>query len=826
MRFDAHNIFYVVKNKIVGKDMKTSKLLSINLLVIAFVVLAFWGFAISPHQNTTARADDSMPITVKLEYNIISTSDTVYVKNQQDNTTFVDVVLDKTNRTLSNALDESGNTVSQVSATVTTNNNIIPTTDQYGTTQASTLITLNDTDNTNFSLSNLYINNMIIDSSVGWLYETNVGDTITLSSIPIIQKSNGDREYNQLTYNFVTTNFTEDTTDSRTYTLRIYCIVNPYVVNLFSGSLGTFQQDETGNVSGVEQIQVNVPYLQNMTFSVPTPTNNKEYKFEGFYTTDNTKVTNEAGVVVNEDNSPIGWKLGSISLYAHYVEVINITYYFNYNNEECEGTLQFEKSDNIDKSTLEQAVKNNKLIVGNSTNSYAFPTDKNIAKWYTDEAMTTLQTFPLSGQDYTLYIQLAELQYNIVFDVSPGEFWDNTTAKTYTVDFGSTVASALSTLRSEVSLAGVSTTAFATRTGYQLGSNGQAWALNQDSTSRISLNNTIIENDLTIYVIWEKCKYTVNFMTDGSISSPSATVDYQTNLTDFLDSNSTKYTPTNTGFNFIGWAFSTSDSQNSYYLNSRPTTNTVSVNGATLTMLSSDDTMPNQNIRLYGVWIQAYTVKFALNKGSLSNDNLTIKDSCIIFTIENGETLNKAITRMGISDFFTSEQYKPKLENCKFAYWCYYADGDYGNNDPTNTYALTDKVLDMNVSELLAHNIDITKDATIAARYNFDTSVSTYTTAPSDTTNIIFAVILVIISITLLVLLIITHKNNSTIEINDKAIDAYKHKYGEDAPLPTFEATKPPFEQSEDNQQNPYNEQTDIDSKGRQVSKDSDQSDK
>ena len=768
-----HNICNVAKNKIVGKDMKIAKVLLTNLLAVTLGVLAFFGVGLFANQNSTAKADEtSDSITINIEYNIISTSDTVFVKyGDQSN----DVSFDKNNKTLSNVFDQNGNAPYSVNATSTssaTDPNIVPSTDGSGNAKITTQVTLDNVNNTNFSLLGLYVGGTLIDGSVGWLYESGYSDSvITLTSLT-------DQK---ITYD-IAKNYSQGNV------LRVYCIVNPYLIKLYPGSEGGFQEGE-GSTLVTDAKQVYVPYLKIMTFETPKPNNDRVYKFDGYFTDTGVRVTDNSGTTLT------GWQLKSISLYAHYIEVMNITYTFELNGTQYTGKLQFDKSSSVDRATLESEVKNNDLEGGTK-----FPTDKNFYDWYTDSEMTTLQTFPLSGKDYTLYLKLAELTYNITFYVNPGCFWDGvTTARTYTIDFNSTLSQGLNKLRQEASNEGC-TGAFATRAGYALEANGNGWSTTEDGSKPISTSAKIRE-DTAVYAIWFKQQYTIYFFTDGDKIPADQKVDYDTNLYEKFNKNPTYYTPTNTGNNFIGWAVSTSDTKNSYNLSSRPTSNIITLeDGTVLTMLDQDFTMPDHSIKLYGVWIQAYTVKFSLNKGSINPEpaELNIKEGSVVLTIENGETLLEALTRMGIADFFTNDKYKPSLENCVFQNWCYYADGNYGNQSAGNIYILDERTLNMDVEELLAHNIDLTKDSTVAAVYTFDKDVSTYTTAPSDTTSVIFAVVLVVISIALLVMLIISHKNNATIEINDKAIDAYKRIYGEDAPLPTFESTKPPFEQTDE----------------------------
>ena len=170
----------------------------------------------------------------------------------------------------------------------------------------------------------------------------------------------------------------------------------------------------------------------------------------------------------------------------------------------------------------------------------------------------------------------------------------------------------------------------------------------------------------------------------------------------------------------------------------------------------------------------------------------------INITIENGETLGQALIRQEIADFFTNPKYQPVLSSCKFVGWYYYVDGDFSNNQVGNSTQLDGSLSALNVNELKNRNIDVTKDSTIAAKFSFDTNATTYTTPPEETANTFFAIVLMVISVILLVMLIMSHRNSSKIEINDKAIDAYKEIYGEDAPLPTFESTRPPFEIEDD----------------------------
>ena len=97
--------------------MKIAKVLLTNLLAVTLGVLAFFGVGLFANQNSTAKADEtSDSITINIEYNIISTSDTVFVKyGDQSN----DVSFDKNNKTLSNVFDQNGNAPYSVNATST-----------------------------------------------------------------------------------------------------------------------------------------------------------------------------------------------------------------------------------------------------------------------------------------------------------------------------------------------------------------------------------------------------------------------------------------------------------------------------------------------------------------------------------------------------------------------------------------------------------------------------------------------------------------------------------------------------------------------------------
>jgi len=740
-----------------------------------------------------AKADDNYIIN----YYGISTSSQVFSAYDDD---YKKLILDKNTNKVS-VINSDGtaypNQQNQIIANCFPGIDITPTADSNGTTSvpavfSGELIPLNST----------FVNGKIVDNSnngesnPGWFYESDYGEQITLTSLV------ATFGINALPADFVTGNYSP-TTNAETKEINLYCIINPSQITLRSGALGNFGfEGEPSSETKISNSPAQIMYSDvKEDFLVPTPDNSSLWRFDGYFTEEigGMRVTDRYGNMRNGDMATTGWIYNISSIYAHYVQVFNVTYYYTLNNKTYHGATQFDTSKTINERTLNETVYADTAY--SSTNApLTFPTDKVVANWYTDPELTQLASFPLSQVDTTLYARLANSTYNIIFNANGGEFTnDRGTTIPYTLEYGKTLSDAILRLTTELG----SNVPVATRTGYEC--NNRNWAISPESTTPLSRTTQFMTQDREVYLIWTVKTYRIEYHTDGTVSRTTENANYNQDLWNTVS----RLTPTRTGYNFICWAYSTNTDATSYTLTSRPTSKTMDFNTTTTLTFIRDEAdeadrelMPDGNINLYGVWIQAYTIKFALNQGEIYNINETplvlgSDKRSIAITIENGETLGEALARQDIADFFTNTKYQPQLNSCFFQGWYYYKDRDYANTKDNNITPIDESLLSMKVTDLQDRNIDITKDGVIAAKYNYNKDTVTYTTPPEDSINTFFAVILMVISIILLVMLIVTHRGSSRIEINDKAIDAYREIYGEDAPLPTFESTKPPFDVDE-----------------------------
>ncbi len=785
--------------------MKLAKIFLNGILCVVLSGLFLLGFGlINFNPNTTSKAEE--PSSVNIRYWAISTNSDIYAGRDSDNNgdedAFADVAFNPDTKKATGFTLDGG--MQNVDANIFA---VTPTKNEDGSMAISTIF-----EGVDFELSGYYVNGRLIDKKVGWLYDSNPSGTGNDFSLTSLYNTFGS---NILPADFLTNpaHYSPKSIDNNE--IDLYCIINPFVVSLYPDNpenlepLGGFESEDPltpGVIDGnISVYTTNVGYKEvKHDFKAPKPYEPQKYRFDGYYTDPvaGDRITNRYGDMSGGIYSESGWVLGNAELYARYVRVYNVTYYYTYNNAIFKGDLQFEISSNTTKDELDLAVVHNSAINQSTNTASPFPTDKVIAEWFTNESLENAQSFPLTAQNITIYAKLAETHYDITFDANGGRFIDagNSTQKTYTMEYGQSLGDAITKLTNELG----ASTAVANRTGYNC--NNRNWAAEKNTTQALSAAYTYIKDNMVVYLIWYQKEYTIEYHTDGTISkTKESNVHYGDKLYDIVK----KVTPVRTGYNFIGWAYSTSSSVPSYTLDSRPNSKVFNYSTSiTLTFINDEvndadiEYMPDNNIHLYGVWIQAYTIRFSLNQGypiKVENTPLVFNNNNIIITVENGENLGQALNRQQIGDFFTNANYFPTLPNCSFEGWYYYTDGNFTNNAITNAYQLTSALLSMNIQQLQDINIDLTKDGVVAAKYSYNKeSDPYYTTAPEETANTVFAIILMIISVVLLVMLVLSHRGNSTLEINDKAINAYKQIYGEDAPLPTFKSTKPPFDTGEE----------------------------
>ena len=788
--------------------MKLTKIFFHSFWIVGFLALMFCGILLSvPAKNNVAKADDEVPII----FHALSTNETMFgaKDNGEGWGDYVDLIFDKTGSTytLSGGYSEDPSVkLYDIVVTDTTNLGNYLGGDYPTKFVDGKMLNAN---NEEVTITDLTVNGISVGPQTGWFYEaSNVSSVITLTSL--WKEFDGN-----LPSNFIATG-----------EIHLYCIFNPFSVTLNSGELGKFYSGTTTITPTIL-----IPYLSQQTIAAaPKPNDESKYRFDGYFTQENgggERITNQYGGLEQP------WTRNLSNIYAHYVEIFHITYHYHYSNKYYTGMITYDKfKDGVTNTIATDAFT---LSVTNGSHQAKpeggsaenFPTDKVVAGWFSKDGYidennegdwgTKINSFnptslPSGQNTFEVWARLAETAYWLTFDANGGTFWDGETTKQFLCDYNSTLASALTKLETD---AGGND--LATRVGYNFNKN--EWVATQDGTFVLSINSTRITDTTTVYLKWTAKPCRITYMTNGTFALPGLLKDsnnnlyqdvpYGTNLYEYLDPNSSYITNPkdgnkleNPGYNFIGWAFANADMQNGFELTRRPTGTTAEANGVQLTFVQPTDTMPVEGIIVHSVWIKSYTIRLRLNQGTLDSSvtsNLKVEDKkTIILTIENNETFGKALERMGVEDFLTADVYKPALTNCTFVGWCYYKDGNITNNADDNTVIIDNKYLNMDIETLAAHNIDLTTDATVAAKYKYNTTDPFYTKAPSDTTSVIFAIILMIISIALLVMLILNHKNNGIIEINDKAIEAYKNIYGEDAPLPTFEATKPPFEVNDD----------------------------
>lgn len=767
--------------------MNKTKVLSKCIWCIVCIMLFCAGFSlVNLRQDSVAKADDNYVI----HYYAISTSSEVFTgkdtTNDSNIDTYVDVELNKDTKKVT-ATDVNGDSVT---IDCIPGKTVYPTTDSGGTT----MVTSEFTGEALF-LGNTFVSGNYIDPWYGWMYESAVGDTITLKSL--CNTFGG----NTLPSDFITSAYSPSANPS-TKEINLYCIVNPFTVWLRSTDNGNYGTTiEAGEEVLIRDRKTQVMFMDvKRDFEPANPDTPSEWRFDGYFTMEvgGTRITDRWGNMENGSMSD-GWSSADVqNLYAHYTRVFNVEFYYDFDNKTYRGSTQFDLSYSVSQTALNETVAEETVYdVDTLSVAITFPTDKVVAGWYKDSGLTQQASFPLLPQNITLYAKLANSHYNITFNANGGQFInDRGTTIQYSMAYGKTLGEAITKLTNELG----NTQPVATRTGYDC--NNRNWAISADSTTTLDRTKPFITEDKEVFLIWTVRKYKIEYHTDGTLSKTTDNVNYNQDLW-YVVSN---VKPTRTGYNFIGWAYSTDTEATSYTLESRPANKTLDYDTTTtLTFIRNEsdeadrELMPDSNINLYGVWIQAYTVKFALNQGEISNITttplvLSSDKRSINITIENGETLGEALARQEISDFFTNTRYQPTLNSCIFEGWYYYADGDFTNNKENNIAKMDDSLLVMNVQQLQERNLDVTRDGVISAKYTFNKDTITYTTAPDDSSNTFFAIILMVISVILLVTLIMTHRSNSRIEINDKAIDAYKEIYGEDAPLPTFESTRPPFE--------------------------------
>lgn len=758
---------------------------------VLFLSLLAFGVVFSAPQKTVAKADGE----VEIVYHAIITPEMAYGAYYDNSSQihFTNLILQEATQSeqakLYNAYtsNEDSTQIDPSGINVTHNSNIT----QY--LQGDVVTTFADEE---VSLAGIQFNGGVILPELGWFYESNnINGQITLTSLYAIENNtNGN-----IPSNFISGHYAENV-------INLYCILNPYSVPLISGDLGKYWD---GSNEAPDPIAT-IPYLSQNALPTPTPTNKNKYRFVGFYTEENgqgEQITDEGG------NLLAPWTHTGITLYAYYLPINNITYHYTYGNNNFTGTISYlaSQSSSLNFSNFNTDVANNQATKDGTTDQALFPTDKVIYGWFLNQDLTNelgtlsngLNSLTFENNTLELWAKLAETHYTLTINANGGTFNDaiNSTQISLTRPFRSTLLSAI-TDSTESLKALIASGAYATKNGYDW--SNYYLIETADSTTKLNLNTQLLENK-TVYIYWTPKKYKLTYKTDGSFTKAEQLLDYDTLLYDYLNPEG-KTIPTNTGYNFVGWATADADEQTSFVITTRPTeADFETANHINLHMIQPTDTMPSQNIIVHSVWIQAYTIRLSLNQGTLNVTSTKIQNKQnepLVLTLENGETLQKALDRLEVSDFFSNTTYQPALKGCNFVGWCYYKDGDVSNNSASNTYVLDSKVLSWDKDTLLAHNIDITTDATFAALYSYNKGDTFYTEAPADTTSTIFAIILMVISVALLIMLILNHKSNGIIEINDKAIEAYKHIYGEDAPLPTFESTKPPFEEDDELEQN------------------------
>ena len=411
-----------------------------------------------------------------------------------------------------------------------------------------------------------------IRPEIGWFYEEEInGSEIKLTSLYKTFDGNLPASFSPLGGTVI----------------RLYCILNPFDIVLKSNeneeqsnddAKGVFEVDGAHGTEIVYSLGTKKKYMEQEQFTIPTPKNKKEWSFDGYFTANNERITNEFGKLIN------GWNKTNAVLYAHYVPMFNITYHYTYNNEEYTGEIQYIKADEfgtpkkISHTGFTEDVCNGENKASNGITDRTFPTEMIVAGWYTSSSLKeNFKILEFSGQNYEVWAKIAYAQNAITFDANGGKFWDGTTSKTYTVAFGTPINDVITNkIIGEVGIDD-----FASRKGFVFNKN--SWTKSADGTQAYSVAN-IVEEPITIYMLWVPETYEIVYYSDGTFSEDKTVVDFGTNLYKYLDPEA-KNAPTRVGYNFVGWATASDDLQKSFVVESRPTSKNFELGTIDLTMI-------------------------------------------------------------------------------------------------------------------------------------------------------------------------------------------------------------------------------------------------
>jgi uncharacterized repeat protein (TIGR02543 family) len=224
--------------------------------------------------------------------------------------------------------------------------------------------------------------------------------------------------------------------------------------------------------------------------------------------------------------------------------------------------------------------------------------------WATSASATSASYMPgasyTNDANLTLYAVWKLNKYEISYNANGGSGAPASQTKTHGVTL---------TLR----------TTIPTRTGYTF----KGWSTSSSATnaSYAAGGNYSTNASVTLYAVWTKTTYTVQYNANGGSGAPSAqTKTYGVTLT----LSSTK--PTRSGYTFMGWSTSSSATSASYS--------------------SGGSYTANASATLYAVWRQNYTIKYDANGGSGAPANQT-KVHDVTLTLSSTKPTRSGYTFLG-----------------------------------------------------------------------------------------------------------------------------------------------------------------------------------
>ena len=327
------------------------------------------------------------------------------------------------------------------------------------------------------------------------------------------------------------------------------------------------------NVNGgdLSPTEKNVRFEETLSASTYNLTPTKDANTFGGWYYDNSFTT-----AVNWDTDTMPMR--DVDIYAKWIpDVAEYTLTVNKNNGTADDTFTVASGNMLSTAGITQPTR----------------TGYDFEGWYTDAGFASgtkiadLSTYPMPENDLTIYANWTAKNYTLTVHKNND---DDPSTLTATVDYGTT----LSTL---------SQLATPSRTGY----NFVGWYTDEDCT--VAMPDTMPDNDLAVYAKWRIKKYTVRFFEKES--------DTSTYCADLIVSHGDtirgdNYKPTRDGFVLKGWAYKDSENVQHDFI--------------------MDETPVTQDLDLYGVWNELFTVTFDPANGSNKTK----------LTVENGEKVSSS----------------------------------------------------------------------------------------------------------------------------------------------------------------------------------------